>query len=194
MLLTVLAMQGKRDAILHIVLCFCVVTRSSRNLLEAACFCGLFNFHALKGHLHPKRFKKTSAFRRIGRRLQYEPNGDPARIFTEEDAPIPGQIQLEIFVEIFSVMGADLTKNTTWISNCHHVRGDILGDHGACADHAVVADGDVGHDLHAGADPNISPHADGRLYTYRSSRRRGLTGCPAVANTVPGPIMQSSPI
>ena len=91
MLLTALEMQGKRDAILHIVLCFCVVTRSSRNLLEAACFCGLFNFHALKGHLHPKRFKKTSAFRRIGKRLQYEPNGDPARIFTEEDAPIPGQ-------------------------------------------------------------------------------------------------------
>ena len=45
MLLTALAMQGKRDAILHIVLCFCVVTRNSRNLLEAACFCGLFNFH-----------------------------------------------------------------------------------------------------------------------------------------------------
>ena len=84
--------------------------------------------------------------------MQYEPNGDPARIFTEEDAPIPGQIQLEIFVEIFSVMGADLTKNTTWISNCHHVRGDILGDHGACADHAVVADGDAGHDLNARAD------------------------------------------
>ena len=56
MLLTALEMQGKRDAILHIVLCFCVVTRSSRNLLEAACFCGLFSFRALKGHLHPKRF------------------------------------------------------------------------------------------------------------------------------------------
>ena len=77
------------------------------------------------------------------------------------------KIQLEIFVEIFSVMGAD---------------------------HAVVADGDAGHDLHAGADPNISPHADGQVIHIPQLPQAGLTGCPAVANTVPGPIMQSSPI
>lgn len=194
MLLTALAMQGKRDAILHIVLCFCVVTRSSRNLLEAACFCGLFNFHALKGHLHPKRFKKQAPSEGSEGACSMSQTAIRQGFLQRKMLQFRVKIQLEIFVEIFSVMGADLTKNTTWISNCHHVRGDILGDHGACADHAVVADGDVGHDLHAGADPNISPHADGRLYTYRSSRRRGLTGCPAVANTMPGPIMQSSPI
>ena len=88
------------------------------------------------------------------------------------------KIQLEIFVEIFSVMGADLTKNTTWISNCHHVRGDILGDHGACADHAVVTDGDAGHDLNARADPNISPHADGQIIHIPQFPQAGVDRVP----------------
>lgn len=88
------------------------------------------------------------------------------------------KIQLEIFIKIFSVVVADLSKNTAWISNCHHIGGDILGDHGACADHAVVADGDAGHDLHAGADSNISPHANGQIIHIPQFPQAGVDWMP----------------
>ena len=78
----------------------------------------------------------------------------------------------------FSVLFSDLTDDFAGISVGDHVCGNVLCDHTARADDAVISDGNARQNDHAGSQPAVASNVNGGVKLIRLFPKLGQDGMP----------------